>query len=247
MQNELRSELCLLHLPDNNGSLGSSHSGWLYKEGGVGWGGSHSECPQGQQEPSAGQSRVSWRDSGSGFRLFAGCWHAGVHMHVCNSNRAHTTLCCQKIWGNTEGREETLWWGLKFREGEKAEGLARAQRKWRRRYCVPIEMGHIEDSFRPCSEPGSHRAAASGHSLVFILHQKPPFSPTPPGHGAQHGSWLSLSLQGFLCWGAVALFLQVFQEDACPLWISSLAPGSVSLGEAGGLMSKALWSLWCSV
>lgn len=35
--NELHSELCWLHLPDDNGNLGSSLSGWLYKAGGVRW------------------------------------------------------------------------------------------------------------------------------------------------------------------------------------------------------------------
>lgn len=35
--------------------------------------------------------------------VFAGCWHAGVPMHVCSSNIAHTTLCCQETWEELRG------------------------------------------------------------------------------------------------------------------------------------------------
>lgn len=197
----------------------------------VGWGGSHHKCPQ---EPSAGQSRVPWtQDQVQAAGAGSGCWHAGVHIHLCSSNIAHTTLCCQETWGKTEGSEETPWWAHKYGEGEKAEGLARAPRKQRRSYCVAIEMGNIEESFRSSSEPGSHREAAWGEAWL-------PLSCTRSLHCA-HSPWMcctawQLSLAGSLCWGAVALFLQVFQECACPSWISSLAPGSVCLGEAEGLM-----------
>lgn len=247
MWNELHSELCCLFFPDDNGNLGSNQ--WVTLQSR--WGevdpttSSHKNHQLGRAEARGGTVEL----------VQAVCWLLACRCsHVCNSTIAHTTHCCQEAWEKIEGREEMLWWGLTFRDGEKDETLcARAQRKWRIRHAVAIEMGHMEDDFRPRLSESSCLREQLGY-----------FYPAPEAWIFPHSPWMwytAWQLTVTVSWRVGLLrgsgsVPHDFSGRCLSIMNLFFGPWLCLFGwswrtscqiNVKGLMSKALLSLWSSV